>query len=190
METLQEKKTALVLVDIQYGFDDVERWGGKRNNPKAEQNAAQLLAAWRSRGMSIFHVKHNSTNVDSPLHPTHAGNRIKNEVYPEDGEFIIGKCVNSGFIGTDLQQRLDAEGIEAVVICGLTTDQCVSTTTRMAGNFGYRTYLVADACATFDKIGADGVHYHAELIHQVNLASIKDEFATVINTNDLLQMWF
>jgi len=77
-------------------------------------------------------------------------------VRPKEGEPIIKKNVNSAFIGTDLKQQLDKFNIKKLIIVGLTTDSCVSTTTRMAGNYGYDTFIVSDATATFDKEGADG----------------------------------
>ena len=58
----------------------------------------------------------------------------------------------------------------------------------MAGNYGYDTYLVADAIATFDKVGMTGERYDGELIHQTALASLKDEFATIVDKAELLAM--
>lgn len=75
---------------------------------------------------------------------------------PIDGEIIIKKNVNSAFIGTDLKERLDNEKITKLVIVGLTTDHCVSTTTRMAGNYGFDTFIVSDPTAAFNKKGREG----------------------------------
>ncbi|HEX4372535.1 MAG TPA: isochorismatase family protein, partial [Puia sp.] len=105
---------------------------------------------------------------------------------PNNGEPIIKKNVNSAFIGTNLQQQLDDAGINKLVIVGLTTDHCISTTTRMAGNYGYDTFLVSDAIATFDKVGVDGQKFSAEILHETALASLHKEFATVLKTNELL----
>jgi hypothetical protein len=94
--------------------------------------------------------------------------------------------VNSSFIGTNLQQQLDAAGIDTIVIVGLTTEHCVSTTARMAGNFGYHTYVVADATAAFAKTGTKGEYYNAETVHLTALAQLNNEFATVLNTDEVL----
>lgn len=184
----KNERTALILIDIQKGMDDIEYWGGGRNNPNAEENAALVLSYWRKKGWPVFHVQHCSTNPRSRLVAGQPGNDIKDIVKPTGEEPVIKKNVNSAFIGTDLQERLDKDGIRTLVMLGLTTDHCVSTTVRMAGNLGYECYLVCDATATFDKVGVDGKKYPAEIIHQTALASLHNEFATVITTHQLLEM--
>lgn len=178
---------ALLLIDIQKAFDDHAYWGGGRNNPEAEANAARLLTHWRGQGWSVIHIQHNSVLPTSIIRPGQVGNEFKDEVTPLAGEPVFSKNVNSAFIGTGLQAYLTEHQIRSLVIVGLTTDHCVSTTTRMAGNYGFETYLIADATATFDKTGFDGKLYPAEQVHQVALASLHDEFATVLTTNQLLE---
>ncbi len=185
---VMKKAPALLLIDIQKAFDSHAYWGGNRNNAHAEANAERLLIYWRAQGWPVIHVRHNSILLGSVLAEGETGNEFKEEVKPIEGEPIFSKSVNSAFIGTNLQAYLVAEGIQALVVAGLTTDHCVSTTTRMAGNFGFETYLVADATATFDKIGFDGQLYPAELVHQTALASLHTEFATVLTTNQVLEM--
>ncbi|WP_428327348.1 cysteine hydrolase family protein [Mucilaginibacter sp.] len=180
---------ALILVDIQKGFIDEAYWGGKRNNPGAEQNAKLLLDHWRLRGFPVYHIQHCSSNPDSLLAIGNPGNEIQDIVKPRADEPVITKSVNSAFIGTDLKDRLDNAGTDTVVIIGLTTDHCVSTTTRMAGNFGYNTYLATDAVATFPKKGVNNEIYDAELMHQTALASLNEEFATVLNTADIISLF-
>lgn len=180
-------RPALILIDIQQAFDDIEYWGGQRNNPEAELRASELLQLWREHGLPLFHIQHCSTIPTSPLHETHPGNRFNELVSPIEGEPVIRKNVNSAFIGTDLQARLDADKITTLVIAGLTTDHCVSTTTRMAGNLGYETFLIADATATFNKKGTDGQNYPAELIHETALASLSNEFATIVSSDFVKQ---
>lgn len=175
---------ALLLIDIQQGFDSPV-WG-PRNNPDAEQVAAKLLAAWRRAGWPIVHVQHDSTEPGSPLATGQPGHRHKPEVAPAAGEPVVHKTVNSGFIGTDLERRLRATEAPGVVLAGITTDHCVSTTARMAGNLGFDTWLVGDACAAFDRVGADGTRYAAQVVHEVALASLHGEFATVVDSAAVL----
>ncbi|HMG88807.1 MAG TPA: cysteine hydrolase family protein [Chryseolinea sp.] len=187
MNISKSDRPALILIDIQKGFENIEYWGGQRNNPNAENNCGQLLKIWRDKKLPIFHIKHCSSNANSLLNETKEGNAFKDIVKPIDGETIIKKNVNSAFIGTDLKERLDNENISKLVIVGLTTDHCVSTTTRMAGNFGYDTFLVSDATATFNKKGVNGQNFPADLIHETALASLNEEFATVITTEFIKQ---
>ena len=175
----------LLIIDVQKGMDDPHY--GKRNNPQAEDNIARLLESWRGSGRPVFHVQHLSTEPDSPLRPERPGCEIKDAVKPRQGEPLFQKHVNSAFIGTDLEQQLRERGLDTLVIVGLTTQHCVSTTTRMAGNLGFRTYLVADATAAFDSTGYDGRRYPAEEVHAVSLATLHQEFATVVDTETLLR---
>ena len=180
-------RPALILMDFQKAFDNIAYWGGQRNNNNAEANAAELLKIWRGNKLPIFHIKHCSSNPDSLLNETNEGNEFKDIVVPVDGEPIIKKNVSSAFIGTDLKDRLDSEKISKLVVVGMTTDHCVSTTVRMANNFGYDTFVVSDATATFNNKGLEGQNYSAELMHETSLASLNGEFAIVVTTDYLKQ---
>ena len=180
------KNIALILIDIQKGFDDIVYWGGNRNNPRAEENAGRILSAWRKAGALVIHVRHDSSNPKSKLAPGQPGNEIKDIVKPMAGEMIIPKNVNSAFIGTNLEKVLRERSIGNVVIVGLTTDHCVSTTARMAANLGFKTSVVSDATATFDRVNESGKKFDAALIHEAALASLHEEFATVLTTDEII----
>lgn len=183
MKTLPPN-AALIVIDVQQAFNDPS-WG-QRNNPEAESNVAALLEGWRASGAPLFHVQHRSQRPGSLFHPDGPGCAVKPEAQPLAGEPVIYKNVNSAFIGTDLEQRLRDAGIDTLVICGITTDHCVSTTTRMAGNFGFATFLVADASATFERVGPNGRYYTAQQMHDTALASLHGEFATVVPAAEVL----
>jgi nicotinamidase-related amidase len=75
--------------------------------------------------------------------------------------------------------------VQTVVIAGLTTPHCVSASTRTA-KLGFEVYLAGDAVAAFEITGPDGKHYPAEEIHRVSLATLHQEFATVLESKVLL----
>ena len=127
-----------------------------------------------------------SVEPDSPLRPERPGNAFKPAALPHAEEPIFQKTVNSAFIGTGLETYLRHGGIQDLVVAGLTTDHCVSTTVRMAANLGFTVVLVSDATATFDRTGPDGVHYTAEQMHRSALASLRGEFASVRPTGEVL----
>ncbi|MCD0467268.1 cysteine hydrolase family protein [Flavobacterium sp. ENC] len=185
---LREQHTALIIIDVQKGFNDENYWGGNRNNPNAELKIAQLLEKWRALKLPVFHIVHSSVHPDSKLHESNPGFEIKEGVQPIDGEPVIVKNVNSAFIGTDLKERLDQQGINKLVLVGLTSNHCVSTTARMAGNLGFDAFVISDATATFDRIGINGEKFDSELIHQISLASLHNEFAQVITTEKVLEL--
>ncbi|MEW6211714.1 MAG: cysteine hydrolase family protein [Acidobacteriota bacterium] len=184
MQKLSEN-VALIVIDVQNGFDDPV-WGD-RNNPQSEDNIARLLATWRRAKRPIIHFRHMSRNPESPLYPGQRGNEIKEVVKPLPGELVIEKCVNSAFIGTDLEERLRRNNIDTVVLTGINTNHCVSTTARMSGNLGFNTYVVSDATATFDMKGPDGRLHKAEVMHIIGLTELNEEFATVIDIENLLE---
>jgi len=175
-----EPSATLLVIDLQIGFD-APRWG-RRNNPFLEERTAELLRAWRAAGQPVVHVRHMSTEPESPLRPGQPGNDFKPETAPVAGETVVEKRVNSAFIGTSLEADLRRAGCTELVIVGLTTNHCISTTARMAGNLGFSTWVVSDATATFDRIGPDGVKHAAEQIHAIALSDLHNEFATVVDT--------
>lgn len=187
-ESMIDQNTALVVVDVQKGLDDWDFYGGHRNNPDAEKNMGKIVDHWRRENRPIFHVRHSSTNTNSPLHASKPGFQIKDEVAPLATEPLFTKNVNSAFIGTDLEETLRKGAIQKLVVVGLTTNHCVSTSVRMAANLGFEVILISDATACFNGIGINGTSYDAELMHQVTLASLKDEFAEILSSATLLEL--
>lgn len=181
----QSTDAALLVIDVQEGLDNPRL--GPRNNPDAEKRIADLLAAWRAAGKPVIHVQHMSTEPQSLLRPGLPGNAIKKEALPIAGEPLFQKNVNSAFIGTDLDAHLRSRGIESLVMVGLTTAHCISSSARMAANLGFKVTVVADATATHGHTSYDGKYYDPDLIHRVELASLNGEFATVRNSADVLE---
>jgi nicotinamidase-related amidase len=179
------QSTALIVIDAQQAFLDPHL--GERNNPEAESNVARLLEAWRKSGRAVRHVVHDSLEPNSLLRAGSPGNAVQAVAAPGPGEPVYRKHVNSAFIGTNLERDLRQDAIHTLVIVGLTTNHCVSTTARMAGNLGFRTFVVSDATASFARPALDGTMRSAEAVHSAALSDLHGEFATVVETAEVLQ---
>jgi len=177
--------TALLVVDMQLGFDDAS-WGA-RNNAAMEAKVAALIRAWRVSRAPVFHVHHVSASRSGRFRMGEPGNAPKPEANPLPHEPVYRKCVNSAFLGTDLEADLRDRGIETVVIVGLTTNHCISTTARMAANLGFDTFVVVDATAAFESEGLDGRRRSADVVHHGALSDLQHEFAKIIDTQALLR---
>lgn len=141
---------ALIVIDMQRAFDDLDFWG-PTTNPACEQNVAALIAAFEAAGDPVVVVRHDSASPGSPLHPSEEGNALVDAVAGVDPALFVTKSVNSAFYGDpDLHAWLQGEGIDELVLCGIQTNMCVETTARMAGNLGYGVTVVLDATRTFD----------------------------------------
>jgi nicotinamidase-related amidase len=179
-------RTALIVIDVQRGFAEQDATGRGRNNPDALDRIVDLLAAFRAEGLAIFHIRHASTEPDSVFRPERPGFQVIEAARELPGEPVIVKNVNSAFIGTDLQAQLTEAGYDALIVCGATTNHCVETSTRMAGNLGFDAYLVRDAVWTYDRTGPDGDFHSAADIHAMTLSNLSGEFATIVTTQDVI----
>ena len=177
---------ALVVIDVQQGFAEQDAAGAKRNNPDALDRIVDLLAAFRARSLPIFHIRHASTEPDSVFRPERTGFQVIPAARELPGEPVVVKNVNSAFIGTDLEARLRKAGHQTLVICGATTNHCVETSTRMAGNLGFDARLVRDAIWTYDRVGPDGDHHSAADIHAMTLSNLSGEFAAIVTAEDVI----
>ena len=176
-----DARSALIPIDVQQAFDLPAS-----GNPAMEANGLRLLDAWRAAGLPLIHVRHDSVNPGSPFAPGLPGNALRRGFEPRGDEPLVTKSVNAAFIGTDLDLRLRRLGVEQVVLFGLTTDMCVSTTARVAANLGYRTIVVGDATASFDLVDADGRAISAAELQRAHLATLHAEFAIVASTTAVL----
>jgi nicotinamidase-related amidase len=175
---------ALIVIDFQKAIDHPS-WG-ERNNPSAESNVATLLHAWRSRQRPVYHVKHDSTEPNSHYRPGQPGNDFKPEGEPISGEAVIAKTTNSAFIGTNLEATLRRSNQTALVIAGVITNNSVEATVRMAGNLGFKTYLVEDATFTFGRADWRGTWRTADEIHAMSLANLDGEYCSVVRTSQVI----
>jgi nicotinamidase-related amidase len=170
----------LIIIDMQVGMT----WptSAERNNSDAEKVVAKLLANWRSKRGNIVHVRHISRTPGSPFWPGQPGVEFQPALAPLPTEFVVEKNVPDAFVRSGLERWLHIRGETAVVIVGVSTNNSVEATARTSGNLGFRTYVVADATFTFDKIDFDGLKRSAAEVHAMSLANLQDEYASVINS--------
>ncbi len=175
---------ALIVVDVQVGFDD-PAWG-RRNNPDCEQNVAALADRWERLGWPMVVVRHDSVEPQSPLRPQLPGNQLKDFLRGR-GDVLVTKSVHSAFHGTpDLHGWLAERGIEAIAVCGITTNHCCETTARVGCDLGYRVTFVGDATATFGRRAPSGELIDADTLARTTYANLDGEFAEVRDTAGVL----
>ena len=174
-------RRALLVVDVQQGFNEVEYWG-HRSNPACEENIAALMDAWRAAGQPIVRVRHDSLTPGSPLAAGMPGNAIKDEVAgPVDLE--VHKSVHSSFHGTpDLNRWLQEAMVEGIAVCGITTNMCCETPARIGSDLGYDLWFVLDATAGYDLPTSDGSIVTAAQLARSTAAILAADFGQVIDT--------
>jgi len=186
------RNAALLVVDVQKGFEESGFWG-PRNNPGADENIGALIDVWQGTGRPVVFVRHDSVHPESPLRPGREGNDFKEYVARRrgkgaGGELLVTKTVNSAFHGTpDLDAWLRAEGVGQLVVAGIQTNMCVETTARMGGNLGYDVVVAYDATYTFDLAGPFGWRMSAEEVARASAVSLHGGgFARVVLTKEVV----
>lgn len=179
-------KPALIIIDMQVGMT----WpaSGVRNNPGAEEHIKQLLAYWRKCSAPVIHVHHRSRTPGSPFYPDQPGIEVQAAFVPDATERVFVKSVPDAFTRSGLEQWLHEQSIHGLVITGVSTNNSVESTVRSAGNLGFNTYVVADACFTFAKRDYDGIERSAQEVHAMSLANMNGEYASVIAANEALKL--
>lgn len=178
--------TALIVVDVQKGFDDEEFWG-PRNNHDCEKNVARLIASWRAQDWPIVFVRHSSENPTSPLAPTSPGFAFK-DVLTGEPDLLITKTVHSAFYGdVDLDAWLTKYGITGVAVCGIQTNMCCETTARMASDLGYDMIFVVDATHTFDIATSTRQVHRARVVSRFTELTLAADFGSVMRTAELVE---
>lgn len=178
---------ALIMIDVQKGFEREDRWG-RRDNPDAEAHMESLQKTWLETKRPLVVVQHDSVEPGSTLAPSDPGNALKDFVALDSAALYVRKTVNSAFYGTpNLEAWLRENGIETIVVCGITTNHCCETTARMGGNLGFKVIFVADAMHTFDQTASNGFSLSAEDLTIATVVSLDaGGFATAATTSDVL----
>jgi nicotinamidase-related amidase len=165
-------KTALLVIDIQDSFKiDPARWA-KRSNPRFEERVTKLIATFREAGEPVVFVLHN--DPDPGFRPGDPEVRLMSFLDRRDNEPVIVKNTRNAFTSTDLQARLDAMGVKRVAVCGISTEQCCETTTRVAADLGYEVDFVTEATLTFPigTLSTDAIVERTEAVLRGRFARI------------------
>lgn len=176
--TLELNKTALLIIDMQRDFLEPGGFGASLGNDVSLLRSCiapcqELLAAARATGLMVIHTRegHLPDLSDAPpaklargkpetrigstgpmgriLIRGEPGQGIIPELAPRDGELVIDKPGKGAFYRTELQEQLQAHGIDYLLVCGVTTEVCVHTTVREANDRGYRCVVISDACGSY-----------------------------------------
>ena len=175
----------LIIVDVQNDYFP----GGSMELVAMDAAASccqQLLQAFRSEQLGVFHVQHLSTRPGASFFvPDTSGAEIHHSLQPIAGEAHIVKHFPSAFRDTDLHELLQLSGIDELVICGAMTHMCIDTTVRAAFDLGYQCRVIADACATRD-LDYNGRPVAALDVQTAFMAALSMPFAQVLSCADYL----
>ncbi len=200
--SLAQHHTALLVIDLQFldaapghgVFADAARSGVpieaqeyyfKRLDHVVLPNVRRLQDTFRERKLEVIHTRIQSLTQGgrdrSPGHKRlnlHAAPGSKEaeflpEVAPKGDELVINKTASGVFNATNIEYILRNMGINALFVCGVYTNECVSTTVRDASDRGFYTTLINDACATVTPE-----------LHNATLATIRDRYARVLTTDE------
>ncbi|WP_373760252.1 cysteine hydrolase family protein [Streptococcus ferus] len=142
--------------------------------PYAIEERLQLwrdsLAKARQAGVEVIHVRHRSEELveGSPAWQIHES------VAPLAGEVIIDKTYNSAFKETELQAYLDEQGIDQLIIMGMSTNFCIDTTIKVSYELGYQQAVIRDGTTTgfSGKVDLKGLIDQYETIWSWNFAQV------------------
>jgi nicotinamidase-related amidase len=178
---------ALVVIDLINVFTDPETNLGSDLDAVVEQ-AGRLLAAFREHDLPryyttvAFEESYGDAGVFIEKVPALCELRLGTEavevdprIAPEGDERVILKKYASAFFGTDLGTELTTDGVDTLVIAGVTTSGCVRATAVDSLQHGYRTVVPEDA-----------VGDRAEGPHRANLFDIDAKYGDVVTTDAVL----
>lgn len=178
-------KRAVLVVDLQNDYFPDGKFPLVDVEPALDK-AVRVVADARARGDKVVHIRHEFPAADAPFFaPGSDGAQIHSRVAPADGEPVIVKQQINAFLGTDLKQVFDAAGIEEVTVIGAMSHMCIDAATRAASDFGYRTTVVHDACATRD-LEFDGRVVPAAQVHDAYMSALAFAYAKVTTTQEYL----
>ncbi|WP_295893431.1 cysteine hydrolase family protein [uncultured Vibrio sp.] len=162
---------ALIIIDIQ---NDYFAGGAMELHQPVEaaNKAAKLIEHFRASNLPVIHIQQLSLREELGfLLPGTKGQEIHPSVEPLAGEKVVVKHFPNAFAKTDLIHILEQMNVSDIVVAGMMTHMCVSSTIRAALEYGLKTTVAHDACATRD-LEVLGKQVLAEDVHITALAEI------------------
>ena len=140
--------TALLVVDAQESFRQrADDWAATAN-PAVLENIALLVAHARRVGDEVVWITHSEPGSGGVFDPVNGFVRVIDALEPLASEPALTKTTINAFASTDLEERLRRDGIRRLVVCGIRTEQCCETTTRVAADLGFEVEFITDATTT------------------------------------------
>lgn len=156
--------TALLVIDLQRGAFDGVRCPAVDSPERLFQNASTLIEAARAGGHVVVFIQH-CEGEGAPFEKGTDHWRLHESLVPLPGESAVQKKAASAFKDTDLSALLDARGIRNLILCGLQSEYCVSSTAQAALELGYGVRIASDGHGTWPENGQTA----AEIENEVNL---------------------
>lgn len=141
-------RAALVVIDVQESFRRRPMWA-HASQPDIVRQVDRLVDAARRRGDLVVWVLHAEPGSGGVFDPALGHVRLIEGLTPVAGEPTLVKTAHNAFTTTNLQQLLTMAGVRDLTVCGIRTEQCVETTTRLGCDLGYEMTFVTDATVTF-----------------------------------------
>ena len=139
---------ALIVIDVQESFRRRPSWSAV-STPDVIHRVARLVEAARADGDLVVWVLHAEPGSDTVFDPANGHVRLVEELVPRPGEPVVTKTSINAFSTTNLQQLLVRNDVRHLTVCGIQTEQCCETTTRLASDLGFEVDFVTEATATF-----------------------------------------
>ena len=142
-------QTAVVIIDLQTGMMDGVKMPAMPGHERLLENARALIDWARANGHPLLFVRHDGEAGDM-LEPGAPGWPLHPALGRREDEPIISKSVGDAFEETDLAASLRAQGVEALILAGAQTDECVAATLAGALKHGFKVTVASDAHGTWD----------------------------------------
>ncbi|MDB5981302.1 MAG: cysteine hydrolase [Pseudomonas sp.] len=178
-------KQAVIVVDIQNDYFSGGKWVLNGVDAAAD-NAARVIAAALSRGDTVIHIRHETPSPDAPFFvPGSHGAQLHPKAKNAPGELVILKHYMNPYRETELLHVLESKGIESVIVVGNMSHMCIDAVTRASDDYGFKTTVIHDACATHD-LEFNGVTVPAVQVHAAFMAALRFGYATVVSADEFL----